>query len=620
MSYQVLARKWRPKQFSEVVGQQHIVTALSNALDSDRIHHAFLFTGTRGVGKTTLARIFAKALNCETGVSANPCGECGSCMAVTAGNYIDLIEVDAASRTKVDDTRDLLDNVQYAPTQGRYKVYLIDEVHMLSTHSFNALLKTLEEPPEHVKFLLATTDPQKLPMTILSRCIQFSLNAIEQEVIAEQLARTLTAEKIAYEPIPLSLIARAANGSMRDALSLLDQAIAFGNENVSEPVLREMLGMIDSNQISAIVEGLIAADYTIVQQAIDSMVRKSADYQTALDDLLSMLHAISAYQFSPEAIEWKGLDTVLIKNFANNLSAEELQLYYQIVLHGKRDINLAPDLRTGFEMALLRLFAFTPRAQTKSDRNPSENKLGADVTKTVSQSTETPKVVAEKTEATQEHFVLADKNTQLPPHLTDQHQVTAGKQTPPIVGNKISKSMHQEYVGKESNSVKAAAPQQAISAVVTPAAEADSLSQKVEQASVDLAKLVNNIQTWTKMINDLPLRGMGRQLALHMSPQGLTGGTLTVSLDSKYAQLLNNDRLAAIELQLNSKSVETIKLETQISEVDNAMTAAGCNAKQAQLQSEATRKSFQEDPAVQEMVRLFDATVDVSSIKSVKQA
>lgn len=360
MSYQALARKWRPQVFSEVVGQEHVVSALTNALDQDRVHHAFLFAGTRGVGKTTLARIFAKALNCEQGVSSQPCGQCAACRGIEEGRFIDLIEVDAASRTRVDDTRELLDNVQYTPTQGRYKVYLIDEVHMLSTHSFNALLKTLEEPPEHVKFLLATTDPQKLPKTILSRCIQFNLKALDMERIAGRLGKILDAEGIEAEPAALKVLARSANGSVRDALSLLDQAIAFGASGVREEDVRTMLGMIDERFLVELVDRLIAEDAPGLLETVTGMVERAVDFSAALDDLLSLLHNIALYQASPEAVEWKYVETDEIARLAAAVDGETLHLFYQIALIGKRDLPLAPDPRSGFEMIMLRMLAFRP--------------------------------------------------------------------------------------------------------------------------------------------------------------------------------------------------------------------------------------------------------------------
>ncbi|HEC12054.1 MAG TPA: DNA polymerase III subunit gamma/tau [Acidiferrobacteraceae bacterium] len=360
MSYQALARKWRPGCFADVVGQEHVIRALANGLDNDRLHHAFLFTGTRGVGKTTIARILAKSLNCEQGVSSTPCGQCSRCLSVDEGRFVDLIEVDAASRTKVDDTRELLDNVQYAPTSGRYKVYLIDEVHMLSGHSFNALLKTLEEPPPHVKFLLATTDPQKLPVTVLSRCLQFNLKALSQEQIVSQLEKILSAEEITSDTAALNLLARSADGSVRDALSLLDQAIAHGGGKVMEIEVRSMLGTIDDNQLHNLMQGLVAQDVDGVLAAVALMAERSPDYGAVLDDVLLNLYHLSLTQLAPGALSAKGVDKTLFEDWSAQLEAEHVQLYYQIGLIGKRDLPLAPDPRSGFEMVMLRMLAFRP--------------------------------------------------------------------------------------------------------------------------------------------------------------------------------------------------------------------------------------------------------------------
>jgi len=367
MSYQVLARKWRPRRFADLVGQTHVSRALINGLDHDRLHHAFLFTGTRGVGKTTIARILAKSLNCEVGVSSQPCGNCQSCREVDEGRFIDLIEVDAASRTKVDDTRELLDNVQYAPTRGRYKVYLIDEVHMLSGHSFNALLKTLEEPPPHVKFLLATTDPQKLPVTVLSRCLQFHLKRLSPEQIATQLEKILGAEGIAFDVASLKLLARSADGSMRDALSLLDQAIAFGGGKVSEAEVREMLGSIDNSVIEAILEGLTQADASGLLSAVAEASDHNADPESVLSELLIALHRLALLQAAPAA-EIDADHADVLRSYASRMTPEDVQLFYQIGLHGRRDIAMAPDARSGLEMTLLRMLAFRPAAQPAGPR------------------------------------------------------------------------------------------------------------------------------------------------------------------------------------------------------------------------------------------------------------
>jgi len=358
MSYLVLARKWRPKRFDELAGQEHVVRALVNALNSGRVHHAFLFTGTRGVGKTTIARIFAKSLNCETGVGANPCGVCSTCREIDEGRFVDLMEVDAASRTKVDDTRELLDNVQYAPARGRYKVYLIDEVHMLSTHSFNALLKTLEEPPPHVKFLLATTDPQKLPITVLSRCLQFNLKRLPQSVIGKRLNEILQAENIAFEADAVRMIAQSAEGSMRDALSLLDQAIAFGGEQLTATDTRTMLGSIDRRQVFALAAALANRDARELLRQVADLDERAPDYRDVLAELANLLQRIALLQAVPDLGLDEADDQEVLAQLAAAFTAEDVQLCYQLAIVGRRDLDLAPEPRGGFEMVLLRMVAF----------------------------------------------------------------------------------------------------------------------------------------------------------------------------------------------------------------------------------------------------------------------
>ena len=360
MSYQALARKWRPKNFSEVVGQSHVVKALANALDQDRIHHAYLFTGTRGVGKTTLARIFAKCLNCEQGISSSPCGQCSACEEIDAGRFIDLIEVDAASRTKVEDTRELLDNVQYSPTNGRFKVYLIDEVHMLSGHSFNALLKTLEEPPQHVKFLLATTDPQKLPITVLSRCLQFNLKRLSDEAITAQLEKLVQEEKISYEKTALHAIARAADGSMRDALSLLDQAIAFSDGNINDVAIHEMLGTVPREYLHKLMQALSKSDVLEIMKCTHELAQLSADFNSLFEGIIDVLHQVALTQAVPSILKSIELDAAMIEQLANSFDPEDIQLFYQIALIGKRDLYLATSPQSALEMTLLRMISFRP--------------------------------------------------------------------------------------------------------------------------------------------------------------------------------------------------------------------------------------------------------------------
>ncbi|MEW8321955.1 MAG: DNA polymerase III subunit gamma/tau [Candidatus Thiodiazotropha taylori] len=371
MSYQVLARKWRPQLFGQLVGQQHVVTALNNALERERLHHAYLFTGTRGVGKTTLARIFAKSLNCEKGISAVPCGVCDACREIDEGRFVDLLEVDAASRTKVDQTRELLENVPYAPVRGRYKVYLIDEVHMFSASSFNALLKTLEEPPPHVKFILATTDPQKVPVTVLSRCLQFNLKRLSREQIEGQLRHILGEEKIPFDEESLSLLARGADGSMRDGLSLLDQAIAFGGGEVRGEAVKSMIGVIGSDRIYGLVEALAAGEGAGLLDRVSEMAEMAVDFSQALQELLAMLHQIALLQLVSGYQPDDGYDRQRLNVFAETLSTEDVQLYYQIGLMGQQELNLAPDPRSGFEMVLLRMLAFRPEEGGSGSAQPS---------------------------------------------------------------------------------------------------------------------------------------------------------------------------------------------------------------------------------------------------------
>lgn len=407
MSYQVLARKWRPQNFKEMVGQQHVLRALINALEEDRLHHAYLFTGTRGVGKTTIARILAKCLNCETGVTSEPCGECSSCKSILEGSFVDLIEVDAASRTKVEDTRELLDNVQYAPTRGRFKVYLIDEVHMLTGHSFNALLKTLEEPPPHVKFLFATTDPQKLPVTILSRCLQFNLKRMPVDMISGHLQYLTKQESIPSDEPSLKLIARAADGSMRDALSLLDQSIAFGNGELKEADVREMLGTISHEPLLALLKCVSEGNGAEIIQQVEELAGVTPDFEAATDALIASLHQIAVQQVVPDAQQ----DDDGISELADLLTKEDVQLYYQIALNGRRDLALSPDPRSGFEMLLLRMLAFRPLQEGMVAH--SENTQTNDV--------KSEEIVNTQTNQDQEN----KKKTLKPEDIEAQNQATA---------------------------------------------------------------------------------------------------------------------------------------------------------------------------------------------------
>ena len=432
MSYQVLARKWRPRSFREMVGQTHVLKALINALDSQRLHHAYLFTGTRGVGKTTIARIIAKCLNCETGISSTPCGECSVCREIDEGRFVDLIEVDAASRTKVEDTRELLDNVQYAPSRGRYKVYLIDEVHMLSSHSFNALLKTLEEPPPHVKFLLATTDPQKLPVTILSRCLQFSLKNMPPERVVEHLTHVLGVEQVPFEEDALWLLGRAADGSMRDAMSLTDQAISFGEGKVLAADVRSMLGTLDHGQVYGVLQALLEGDARGLLEAVRHLAEQGPDWGGVLAEMLNVLHRVAVAQALPDAVDNGQGDRDRVLALAQALPAEDVQFYYQMGLIGRRDLPLAPDPRSGFEMVLLRMLAFRP-ADTDAPRTPlktlgvSPATTGSRATNMAGSATSAAPVAAPVAPAQSAPLVSTDAHQ---PHAASAPAAVISEQTP----------------------------------------------------------------------------------------------------------------------------------------------------------------------------------------------
>jgi len=411
MSYQVLARKWRPKSFETLVGQEHVVRALTNALEQQRLHHAYLFTGTRGVGKTTIARIMAKSLNCETGITAQPCGVCSACVDIDKGRFIDMIEVDAASNTQVDNMRDLLDNAQYAPTVGRFKVYIIDEVHMLTRNSFNAMLKTLEEPPAHVKFILATTDPQKMPVTVLSRCLQFNLRQMSSTSITEHLQEILKAENIPCEAVALQLIARAAAGSMRDALSLLDQAIAYGGNAVHEKEVRAMLGAVDQSYLFELLNALTNQDGAALIAQAKVMEQRSLSFDTALNDLANLLQQIAVAQSVPDSVANDLPERAALMALVQKLSAEEVQLYYQIALLGRRDLGLAPDEFAGFTMSLLRMLAFRPNDGSPNKANmPTKQPaqaMPASISSAAPKIAESKPAVAEPTAAMPEPISIA---------------------------------------------------------------------------------------------------------------------------------------------------------------------------------------------------------------------
>ncbi len=553
MSYQALARKWRPRAFADVVGQDYVVTALSNALDSDRVHHAYLFSGTRGVGKTTLARIFAKALNCERGVSATPCAECVACIGIDEGRFIDLIEVDAASRTKVDDTRELLDNVQYAPTNGRYKVYLIDEIHMLSGHSFNALLKTLEEPPPHVKFLFATTDSEKLPVTVLSRCLQFNLRALQPRQIVAQMAKILDAEGVQYDPAALDVLGFAADGSLRDGLSLLDQAIVYGNGAVRSDEVRTMLGMIERDHAVQVLQAVIAADATAALQVVAAMAERGVDFLGALDALLAVLHNIALYRHSPELLSAKDIDPAPIIDTAAQISEQDVQLYYQIALLGKRDLPLAPDARSGFEMVLLRMMAFRPLVVAGADGG----------------------LVTSET-------VVATPATAAPKATTRAR-----------TGAKF----------------KAIDPESA--AVPTPVEPP--VTKQPSPGTVS-AETLAEVEGWSAFVAASSLTGVVRELAMNMAPAGYVDDCLGFAVDANHEHLFNYSRRDAIQNNIEQALGRPFRIQVQV-ETPGTETPAVERTRRTAERQQAAVERIRNDPNVRAIIDRFDATIVEDSIK-----
>lgn len=489
MAYQVLARKWRPKSFKEMVGQEHVLRALINALDENRLHHAYLFTGTRGVGKTTIARIIAKSLNCEKGVSSSPCCECSTCKEIDEGRFVDLIEVDAASRTKVEDTRELLENVQYAPTRGRYKVYLIDEVHMLSTSSFNALLKTLEEPPEHVKFLLATTDPQKLPATVLSRCLQFNLKRMPMDQIIAHHKHILTEESIEFEDTALSLIARAADGSMRDSLSLLDQSIAFGQGKVMQADVATMLGSISYDFIAHIIQALSAHDGDALMSVVDKLDERAPDFLSVLNELATILHQLALIKRIPDAVDESLMDKAQLIALSDGLSEADIQLYYQIALIGKRDLPLAPSARTGFEMVLLRMLAFTPNAEGAT---PMPVARRTPVKKPEAQQVSASSAVIQN--------ITADKSESKPAEANNEASINTGAGETPVVdavqhaperaSQHVSENTTEDVPVREvaQKTLEDVPPQHGVEAPVQSASQPALISKSVSQPALEPAQ------------------------------------------------------------------------------------------------------------------------------------
>ncbi|WP_202839987.1 DNA polymerase III subunit gamma/tau [Luteimonas saliphila] len=600
MSYLVLARKWRPKRFAELVGQEHVVRALSNALDSGRVHHAYLFTGTRGVGKTTIARIFAKSLNCEKGTGADPCGECETCLAIDAGRYIDLLEIDAASNTGVDNVRDLIDNAQYMPSRGRYKVYLIDEVHMLSKPAFNALLKTLEEPPGHVKFLFATTDPEKLLVTVLSRCLQFNLKRLDEEQIRGQIEMILGAEGIDAEPGAIRQLAKAADGSLRDGLSLLDQAIAYSGGALSDEVVGKMLGTVDRTRIGALLEALSTGDGERLMAEVAALAEVSPDWAGVLDALAGALHRIQVKQLVPAATaEGDGFD---VETLASALRPELVQLWYQMALGGRRDLPLAPSPRAGFEMSLLRMLAFRPveadAQATAAPAMPARPRAEGSA--------------AAAARAAMDSDMTRASTRQAPDRLAPTHPERASA-TPRTGVPGVAASPAEPVRDAPPATIVRPAPDMHFRA--TPA---DALpSSPIEEPGAGAAAKHGPLDApgWLDLVAGLGLRGPVRELAAHAAFVGWDGGTLRLSLPASDDHL----KTPFLVSQLANALTPALGATPQIRFDDDAPatgeTLHARNVRQRDARQAAAESAFLSDPNVQRLMQQQGAKLVPDSIR-----
>ena len=615
MSYQVLARKWRPRTFEDMVGQEHVLQALIHALESQRLHHAYLFTGTRGVGKTTIGRLLARCLNCETGVTPNPCGECSSCQEIQEGRFVDLIEIDAASRTGVDDMRELTDNVQYSPTRGRYKVYLIDEVHMLTNQSFNAFLKTLEEPPEHVKFLLATTDPQKLPVTVLSRCLQFNLKRMTPEHIAGHLRHVLGAEEIPFEEPALWLLARAADGSMRDALSLTDQAIAFGNQKLSASDVSNMLGTIDQRDIERIVNALVEGDGPALLAEISRISDFAPDYSVILADLLSLFHRVTMEQVVPGSADNALGDAEQVQALARKLSAEDAQLFYQSALIGRKDLTITPDARMGFEMTLLRMLAFRPGADRREPPAISSGgQSAASEPRDEPDPAPTPQVEQKQPEPEPESTPEPEPEMPAAPPVADEDASWLASLDAQA---EAAGEYEESYpLSDEAPVTQEPAPEVAAEPVEQPApapepafVEPDpAIEPAVEQALEPEGEFV-----WHRDFRSLGIVGMPGNLASH-GAMSRDGDVITLTIDEGHARLLNSRHEEKILAALRNRFGDSIQLRTEQGN-PGPDTPAAYEERQRKARQEAAEASIRKDPVVKSIVERFEARVVEDSIR-----
>lgn len=659
MSYQVLARKWRPQAFADVVGQEHVLTALANGLSLGRIHHAYLFSGTRGVGKTSIARLLAKGLNCETGITSTPCGQCDNCREIEQGRFVDLIEIDAASRTKVEDTRDLLDNVQYAPARGRFKVYLIDEVHMLSRHSFNALLKTLEEPPSHVKFLLATTDPQKLPVTILSRCLQFHLKALDVEQIQQQLAHVLLQEQIVAEPRALHLLARAADGSMRDALSLTDQAIAMGQGSVTRDTVAQMLGTLDDEQPLALIEALVDGQGEQVMALLNQAASRGVEWEALLVEMLRLLHRIAMVQLLPSSLSEDDLSQAdRLRELARVLPPADVQLYYQTLLMGRKDLPLAPDRRLGVEMTLLRALAFHPQATI------AEPVARPTLTPQAAPQVAAPQAAPKAAPAPAAQPQMAPPNHDAPPMSDDYPDMQPAPDPLPDSTSQLLQARTQllrQGAGKAKKSepaarsarpanpalerlasvtervqqraseptVKAPAKPEAYrwktqlpvevkaEPVATPKALRSALEhEKTPELALRLAEEAQQRDAWAAEIAALTLPKLVQQVALNAWKEVGEAG-ITLHLRSSQRHLNSASARQALAEALSQSAGQPVELT--IIEDDNPTVLTPLEWRQAIYEEKLSqaRQSISSDTHIQTLRRFFDADLDEESIRPV---
>ncbi|EKK2485700.1 DNA polymerase III subunit gamma/tau [Salmonella enterica] len=642
MSYQVLARKWRPQTFADVVGQEHVLTALANGLSLGRIHHAYLFSGTRGVGKTSIARLLAKGLNCETGITATPCGVCDNCREIEQGRFVDLIEIDAASRTKVEDTRDLLDNVQYAPARGRFKVYLIDEVHMLSRHSFNALLKTLEEPPAHVKFLLATTDPQKLPVTILSRCLQFHLKALDVEQIRHQLEHILNEEHIAHEPRALQLLSRAADGSLRDALSLTDQAIASGDGQVSTQAVSAMLGTLDDDQALSLVEAVVDANGERIMSLINEAAARGIEWEALLVEMLSLLHRIAMVQLSPAAL---GSDMAAIeqrmRELARTVPPGDLQLYYQTLLIGRKELPWAPDRRMGVEMTLLRALAFHPRMPLPEPETPRQSFAPVAPTAVMTppqvqqQSAPAPQTSPAPLPASTSQVLAARNQLQRAQGVTKtkKSEPAAASRARPVNNSALERlasvservqarpvpsALETAPVKKEAYRWKATTPVvQTKEVVATPKALKKALEhEKTPELAAKLAAEAIERDPWAAQVSQLSLPKLVEQVALNAWKEQ-NGNAVCLHLRSTQRHLNSSGAQQKLAQALSDLTGTTVELT--IVEDDNPAVRTPLEWRQAIYEEKLAqaRESIIADNNIQTLRRFFDAELDEESIRPI---